>query len=139
RNAVGTTVRGEFRSFTTAGTTTSTEGPSIGTNEATAVTSNSAELHGVVNPLGTVSANVWFEWGNTTPLANQTSSQSAGSGTTASRFAQTISSLQPNTAYYFRAVAQVGSTTVRGNVLSFTTARVPTETPRTIPEVETGD
>ena len=41
--------------------------PSVATNEAAAVTSTSAELHGTINSGGSSVAG-WFEWGTTTSL-----------------------------------------------------------------------
>src|SRR5437879_1302330 len=50
-----------------------------------------------------------------------------------------LSNLQPNTMYYFRAVGQNSSGTVLGDVKTFTTTRVPSTAPQTITDVETGE
>ena len=135
---LGGTAPGEVRSFTTTSETTSTSAPSVATNEASAVTSNSAELRGIVNPGGGTTS-VWFEWGTTTSVPNQTNPQTAGNASAATYFAQTLRELQPNTTHYFRAVAQrTGGTVVRGAVRSFTTGRVSSTAPQTITEVEQG-
>src|SRR3989442_16019100 len=48
-----------------------------------------------------------------------------------------LSHLQPNTHYYFRAVAEGSSGTVHGDVKMFTTTRVPSTAPQT-GDVEAG-
>ena len=135
---LGGTAPGEVRSFTTTSEITSTSAPSVATSEASAVTSNSAELRGIVNPGGST-ISVWFEWGTTTSVPNQTNPQTAGNASATTYFAQTLRELQPNTTYYFRAVAQrTGGTAMRGAVRSFTTGRVSSTAPQTITEVEQG-
>jgi hypothetical protein len=128
-------VRAETRSFTT-----SSDKPaslSVKTNDASAVSSMSVELRGVLNPAG-AAATGWFEWGSTSSLTNQTPAQSFA-GSEPSNFSFTLTSLQPGTTYYFRAVAQNAGGSVRGEVKTFTTTRVPSTPPQTNPDVETGD
>jgi uncharacterized repeat protein (TIGR01451 family) len=95
--------------------------PSVFTQSASNITTNSATLNGVVNGNGS-NVTAWFQWG-TSPsnLFNSTSPQSYGSGSTT--YSAPIFGLQPNTTYYFRAVAQgnQGGGIIYGNVLSFTT------------------
>src|SRR6266404_3823133 len=137
RPSKGASSLGDVRSFTTgSGDTPTTTSLSVATLEQSSVTSSSAELRGVTNPGGT-STSAWFEWG-TSGLSNQTDSQTLGTGDASNNFGQTVRNLQPNTRYYFRAVAQNGtSAPVRGSVKTFTTSRIASTTPETS-EVERG-
>lgn len=131
-----TTIRGAINTFTTL-----SDAPaalSVTTNEAGALSSSSAELRGAINP-GGIDATAWFEWGPTTTLTNQTTAQSAGSGTAQYNYAYPLTNLQANTTYYFRAVGQnTGGRAARGDVRSFTTPRVVSTEPGTITDVERG-
>ena len=127
-------VRADIKNFTTtSGTSTSL---SVATYGVSDVSSASARLQGLINPAGSA-ATAWFEWGTTTPLANQTTSQSFN-GTDPANFSFNLSNLQPDTQYYFRAVGQNSSGKVSGDVKTFTTTRVPSTPPQKIPDVETG-
>jgi hypothetical protein len=95
----------------------------------------SAILNGYVDPRG---GNVvrWFEWGTlSNNLSNATTRLSHG--TISANFNQTISGLQPNTTYYFRAVAQGIGDPIYGNILAFTTKYYPATTPVYIPPQNT--
>jgi len=122
RSSTGASSLGEVRSFTTdSGETPTTTGLSVATIEQSSVTSTSAELKGITNPAGT-STSAWFEWGMTREVTNQTTHQNLGNGSAATYFAQAVRELQPNTAYFFRAVAQrEGGAINRGELRSFTT------------------
>jgi hypothetical protein len=131
----GENVLGNVLTFTT--TSEKPAALTVTTNEASAVSSISAELRGLINPGGTAGA-AWFEWGPTTALSNQTSAQSVTAGTTGYNYSYSLPGLQPSTTYYFRAVGQTSSTNaVRGDVRSFTTTRVASTAPQTT-EVEQG-
>ena len=98
--------------------------PTITTNEATAVTASSAELHGTINT-GGKSVGGWFEWGTTSSLGKRTDSQVFADGTTSVTLVASISYLEPHTTYYFRAVlypAVAGSPNLNGEIRTFTTA-----------------
>ena len=127
-------VRSDMENFTTASATPASLG--VTTYGVSDVSSASARLQGFINPAGGA-ATAWFEWGTASPLANETTSQSF-SGTDPSHYSFTLSDLQPNTQYYFRAVGQNSSGTVRGDVKTFTTTRVPSTPPQKITDVETG-
>ncbi len=99
---------------------TSGSAPSVITNSATNISQNSATLNGSVNPNNS-NTNVWFEYGTTFSLGNQTNTQSAGNGSNSISLNFSLSNLQPNTTYYFRAVAQNSFGTSQGSILSFTT------------------
>src|SRR5690349_1167389 len=77
--------------------------PSVTTNDATGVTSNSAQLNGFLVTGGGSSAG-WFEWGTTTSLGKRTDPKVFSDGSATITLAATISNLNPHTTYYFRAV-----------------------------------
>jgi phosphodiesterase/alkaline phosphatase D-like protein len=137
RAVVGTStvnlVRSDIMGFKTASGTSTTLG--VTTLDAGAVSSASAVLQGMINPAGTAST-AWFEWGTTTPLPNKTTAQQF-TGSNPSNYSFAVSSLQPNTYYYYRAVGQNSTGTVTGDVKSFTTTRVPSTVPQTS-NVESG-
>jgi len=94
--------------------------PTVQTNSAQTLGfgSNSAQLNGYVNPQGTSDTSRWFEWGpNSFSFTNSTTK--LGQGTSSGNFSDTVSGLQSNTTYYFRAVAKNSAGTVYGGVLSF--------------------
>lgn len=93
--------------------------PTIETRSATSVTSASAVLVGAVNPQGSADTVRWFEWGTTQSLGKQT--PKANQGTSAGDFSYSISDLQPNTIYYYKAVAQNANGVVTGSLFSFQT------------------
>jgi hypothetical protein len=90
--------------------------PNIAT-KAAAVTDNSAQLQGTVNPQG-VNASVYFEWGSTGSYGNSTTTNSVGNGTSDVNFSATLSNLAPGT-YHYRAVAISGSQTIQGADTTF--------------------
>ncbi len=106
----------------------------VTTDNATDITTNSAILHGSLASLGDYSpVNVSFVWGtdsqeDQTLYPSETTPQAM---TSTGAFSANLSSLSPNTTYYFRAKA-TGSVTVYGDELSFTTERV-------LPAVTTND
>ncbi|HEY2385043.1 MAG TPA: hypothetical protein VGK48_28035 [Terriglobia bacterium] len=126
-------IRSDIKSFQTASSTSATL--TVTTLNADTVSSASAELNGTVNPAGTAST-AWFEWGTTTPLPNKTPAQQF-SGNSPANYSFSLSSLQPGTQYYYRAVAQNSTGTVTGKVVSFATTRVPSTVPQTT-NVESG-
>ena len=76
--------------------------PQVTTNNASGVTSTSAQLNGNLDSTGGLSCDVWFEYGETTSYGSSTTKQSKSS---TGSFNQAISSLDPNTTYHFRAKA----------------------------------
>ncbi|MFC1921121.1 Ig-like domain-containing protein [Chloroflexota bacterium] len=104
------------------GTLPALASPTVVTNTATDVTSNSAVLNGNLTSLGGYgSANISFEWGTASDnLTNVTSNQSK---TSTESFNATISGLAPSTIYYFRAKA-TANPTVYGSTANFTTTAV---------------
>ena len=112
------TVQGNTMSFTTSGQQGNT--PIVQTLAATNVQQTSATLNGSVNPNG-ADTQYWFEIGTTQSLGSQSPSQDIGSGTSAQQVTLPVSSLSPNTTYYFRVDAQNQYGTSQGSILSFTT------------------
>lgn len=114
-------VYGDIVSFTTMPVS-----PSVTTNPAGSVTSSSAILNGNLASLGGASTvNVSFQWGTRQggPYPNSTTPQAR---TSAGAFQAGLSSLGPNTTYYYRAVADGGANgTNYGGEVSFTTSRMP--------------
>ena len=93
------------------------------TNDANAITSNSATLNGTIASTGVFAA-VWFEWGTSTSLGNRSDVQMLSSTSDALKFMQMLKNLQPHTTYYFRFVgyrAVAGAGNVSGDVKTFTT------------------
>jgi serine protease len=115
--AVGSsTVYGSVLSFTTTGGAIP---PTITTEGSSQVTGNSARLLGTLNSLGSAtSVAVSFLYGTTTACTD--GSSFTKTLTTTAYFGIVISGLAPGTTYYFKAMA-VGSSTIYGSVLSFTT------------------
>ena len=104
-------------------TATDTDGvfPAVVTNAASGVGDRTATLNGDLTAMGSASpVNVRFEYGLTTSYGSVTSWQSRGS---TGAFSASVSSLQRNTTYHFRAVA-VGDGTVNGNDMTFTTGTI---------------
>ena len=94
----------------------------ITTKVATSISSSGATLNGTSFPAG-LSTTAWFEYGTSPTLsgATSTTAQSMGSGSSGVDYSQSISGLQANTTYYFRAVENSSSGTRQGAILSFFT------------------
>ena len=102
-----------FRAKTVAGdgtgyggdmTFTTTEAPSVTTNDAGSITANSASLSGELTWLGTAgSVTVSFEWGTSPGAYSRETTGQAMTSTGA--FTTSISGLTPATTYHFRAKA----------------------------------
>ncbi len=114
------TFYGSILSFTTS---VSINPPTVSTVIATNKTTTSARLHGVAVIPGSLSTVGYFEYGSTASLGSTTSSQNLGSSLVAS-FADTITGLNPNTIYYFRAVATNANGTAKGNIFVFKTSSI---------------
>lgn len=96
--------------------------PEATTVAASDLTQASATLNAAIDPNG-AATQAWFEWGPTASLGLETIHVSAGSGTTPISLSQTLSGLQCETTYRFRAAAEnaVGPS-LPANILSFTTS-----------------
>jgi hypothetical protein len=96
--------------------------PSVLTNAATNVTTNSADLNGQVNP-NWKDTGGWFEWGTSADMSSysQTPSQFLGSGNSTITISYAASGLTSSTTYYYRAIAYNTLGTSKGTIVSFTT------------------
>ncbi len=128
-------VLGEIKSFTTTGDTTMPL--AVYTNTASAVSSASAELRGYIRT--SAAATAWFEWGTSSLSMNKTPEKSFDGSSEPYSYSYSVTNLQPNTTYYFMAVAKNSAGVVRGEPKSFTTSRVPSTAPEKISDVEQGE
>ena len=94
----------------------------VTTSLASSIGSDSATLNGSVNPNGS-STTAWFEYGTNPAFSSysSTTSQSVGSGNSATSVSAVVSGLTAGTTYYFRVAASNASGIIRGSVLTFTT------------------
>ena len=97
--------------------------PIIRTINATNITSSSATLNGSVtgyNISNTYNFSMWFEYGRNANFGYSTFRNSFNSGYP--NYSSNIASLDANTVYYFRAVAQGPQGIIYGNTTSFITS-----------------
>lgn len=108
-----------FAPFDTTSTTstTATLTPQVITNDALNVTTKSANLNGSLGDSITPTG-VYFEYGKTEALGSTTLGANISRINT---FVINITGLSPKTTYYYKAVARVGTATVSGETVSFTT------------------
>lgn len=97
-------------------------GAEIKTNDASSVGSTSATLNGYYNSYSS-STDTWFQYGTTTSYGFSTSPVTRNAFNSGN-FGETVSGLQPNTTYHFRAAGKQGSVTNYGADKSFTTAAI---------------
>ncbi len=109
--------------------------PIVTTKPATFITKDSASLRALVNPDGR-STSGWFEYGKSYALTNRTESYHVGSGSVDTDLLKYLASLDVNTTYYFRAVAENNCGKAQGSILSFTTEAGPYVAPAPAPKVE---
>lgn len=102
--------------------------PTITTGSATSVTTNSATLHGTVNPNG-ASTTYYFEYGTDTDYGLTTPSTDAGSGTSDVSVSADITGLSASTTYHFRLAATNSGGTSYGDDATFTTTTAPAPAP----------
>jgi len=116
------TARGSDRTFRTA---PNPDPPGVANQRARDVGVDTARLTGTVDPNGSPTT-FHFEYGTSNRYGSVTSSQSAGSGSTAVPVSATVTGLAARTTYHYRLVATNAAGTVRGRNRSFTTDRLPT-------------
>ncbi|MEK7593912.1 MAG: hypothetical protein AAB471_01965 [Patescibacteria group bacterium] len=118
QNSAGA-AQGTLQSFTTSSCGGSSSQPTVNTNTPSNINQNGATLSGTVNGNG-ANTNAWFEWGPTSSFGNTVPQSSYGTGF--SNYSYTLSNLNYNTTYYYRALAQNSQgIIVYGNVVSFST------------------
>lgn len=98
--------------------------PTVATGPVSAVTTTSAMVSGSVDPNGTATAWV-VDYGTSTSYGSETTSQSAGSGTTSENISATLSGLTPATTYHYRFEATSAGGTADGSDGLFTTSPLP--------------
>jgi len=115
----GGTSYGSDRTFYTAA---SVLPPTVTTDSAISVTSDSATLNGTVNPNGAIT---WyhFEYGTTASYGLVTENRFAGSGTGNMSVSVNVTGLGPNTAYHYRIVATNSAGTNYGSDRAFITEK----------------
>jgi len=115
------TSRGDIASFLPSATATAS------TLGVTTVGASTATVRGAVNPNGS-STTVWFEYGTSPTLSpcDNSSTQSAGAGTSELELTAGLSGLSSGTTYYYRVVARNGCGTTRGSILTFSSSTPPT-------------
>jgi hypothetical protein len=87
------------------------------TNDATGITSTSANINGTINGSITPSA-VYFEYGTADTLGKVTPNAVESLVNT---FVRKLPDLTPKTTYYYRAAARINGTVSYGDIVSFTT------------------
>lgn len=94
------------------------QAPEVITLDATRVTANGAVLNASFDGNGSPT-DTWFTYGKTNTFGETTPVVSRGTGS--GEFSQTITGLEPDTKYYFKAVAINEHGATNGGTLSFTT------------------
>lgn len=112
----GGTGTGTRRSFKTAAP--SIVLPSVDTLSANNITDSSATIRGYINSTGGENPYRYIQWGLSTSTMNNIYSGGRGG---VGAFSTTISGLDSNTTYYFRAYAENSAGRSYGSILSFTT------------------
>lgn len=87
---------------------------------AASAPTTSATITGTAFP-NNAATTAWFEYGPTTSFGYKTAAQDVGSGSVTVPISATINGLNPNTTYYYRAVAQNAYGSSDGATLTFTT------------------
>ncbi len=97
--------------------------PTVVKGDASIVTSYSAVLFGQVNPNGSATT-YWIQyWSDQLNYGTTTAVRSIGASFEAWNVQETISTLQPNTTYFYRLVAENKIGTTYGQIQSFTTSQ----------------
>ena len=121
-NGLGTSTGSE------ASFSTSWDLPTVTTNSATDMTTNSATLNGEVSTNGTTTTAL-FHYGTVSGSYTGTSTQSTITGSSTSSVSASLSSLSSGTTYYYRAVANNVAGTSTGSEVSFATSSPSAEPP----------
>ena len=101
--------------------------PAVATGGATSVTTATAVLNGTVNPEG-IATSYYFQYGTTSGYGHNTTTRSAGSGTSSAAVSQPLSGLAARTTYHYRIVAVNAGGTVAGKDATFATIATPAPT-----------
>lgn len=98
--------------------------PSVETNIQATISNSTALVSGKITPNGAQTA-YWYDYGTNTSITSHTAKQNIGSGYTPIAAPTNIISLNANTQYYFRLIAENSVGITRGEVRSFTTNNTP--------------
>ncbi len=109
---------GRTNPFAPIGQDSSSISTQVSTSGPSAITSTSATLNGTLSAGGAGNTR-WFEYGTTSDLGTMTAPKDQA---TAGAFAESLTGLTPNTTYFVKASASIGSMTISGNVVTFKTA-----------------
>ncbi len=130
QNSYGT-IYGSTQSFTTNSSWIDNSNQiSVVTTIATNVQQTSASINGLLMNSGSTSSNVYFEYG-TTPNFGLTTARKYLNAGTSIPFSDYVSNLSVGTLYYYRAVGENNSGTVRGSMEIFRTPSTITNTTTT--------
>lgn len=113
-----------FALIAVAPATAAARAPVVTTGGVANVTSNSALLHGSVNPEGKETV-YYFQIGTTKAYGASTAAVNVGSGSTSVAVAQAAGNLAGFTTYHYRIVAVSSGGTSVGSDRSFTTLKIP--------------
>jgi hypothetical protein len=103
--------------------------PIVSTNDATAVATSTFTLNGSITGTGGASANQsGFAYGISPNLLTTIATTTDGAQSGLASFSHAVSSLNPNTLYYFRAYATNSTGTGFGSILSTTTLAISSPT-----------
>lgn len=95
------------------------------TSVATNIGQTSATLNGFLTNAGSLSQNVYFEYGTTVDMGIKTSGRQVSGN---ANFSESVNGLAPNTIYYFQAVSQNNNGVSRGSIEVFRTTGYNTTT-----------
>jgi hypothetical protein len=94
-------------------TTLQIQPPTVTTAAPSAISQTGCTFNATVNPNGSPTTG-WFEWGTDTNYGTTTAQQTLGNGTAEIAFSQSITGLNLDTIYHYRAVAENEAGTVFG-------------------------
>ena len=106
--------------FLPAGAAQAASSPTLVTGEATSITSSSADLHGTIDPNGSVT-HYRFEWGLTTGYGSASPLKSTGDGSTTNSIQAKVANLLPGSVYHYRVFASNSSGATSGVDRTFKT------------------
>lgn len=91
------------------------------TREAASIEDSTATLHGRIDTDSDASLTVWFELGTDEDELDTATTKQTIDSADEKEFSRNVAGLDPDTTYFFRAVAQMSTAPDYGMVLSFTT------------------
>jgi hypothetical protein len=98
--------------------------PGVGPMQPKRITSTSAQIKAKIEPNG-LQSTAYFRWGLTPDFGNQTTPQAIGTHNLISAIAWNLTDLEPNTTYWYQAVATNSIGTSLGKLQHVTTLPAP--------------